>query len=95
MTCPHCATTTTELPKRTLLGYHIFRCAACQRQFNERTDTPFNFLEFPTDVVLLVVLWRLLVRHTSFDRYAILIYRTFSYSCGGRHGKALHRGITT
>ncbi len=27
--------------------------------FNERTGTPFNCLEFPTDVVLLVVLWRL------------------------------------
>jgi transposase-like protein len=27
--------------------------------FNERTDTPFNFLEYPTDLVLLVVLWRL------------------------------------
>ena len=25
----------------------------------ERTGTPFNFLEYPTDVVLLVVLWRL------------------------------------
>jgi putative transposase len=31
----------------------------CARKFNERTGTPFNFLEFPTDVVLLVVRWRL------------------------------------
>ena len=27
--------------------------------FNERTGTPFNFLEFPTDIVMLVVTWRL------------------------------------
>jgi cytochrome P450 len=27
--------------------------------FNERTGTPFNFLEYPTDIILLVVLWRL------------------------------------
>lgn len=31
----------------------------CQRIFNERTGTPFNFLAYPTDVVLLVVMWRL------------------------------------
>ena len=39
--------------------YQTFRCAACRRSFNERTGTPFNFLEYPTDIVLLVVLWRL------------------------------------
>ena len=27
--------------------------------FNERTGTPFTFLEYPTDIVLLVLLWRL------------------------------------
>lgn len=31
----------------------------CQHVFNERTGTPFNSLESPTDVVLLAVLWRL------------------------------------
>ena len=60
MTCPHCAaTTTSELTKRTQLGYRIFRCTACQRQFNERTGTPYSYLEFPTEIVLLVVLLRL------------------------------------
>ncbi len=41
------------------LGYRTFRCSACHRLFNERSGTPFNFLEYPTDLVLLVVLWRL------------------------------------
>jgi hypothetical protein len=51
MACPHCAaTTTTKLPKRTHLGYHAFRCSTCRRQFNERTNSPFNYLEFPTDI---------------------------------------------
>jgi putative transposase len=60
MTCPHCtATTTTELTQRTHLGYRIFRCSLCQRQFNERTGTPYNYLEFPTDIALVIVLWRL------------------------------------
>src|ERR1700716_3940193 len=60
MTCPYCASSVTkEQKKKTLLGYRMFRCSACQRIFNERTGTPFNSLEFPTDIVLLVVLWRL------------------------------------
>ncbi len=60
MPCPHCAASaTTEQPRRTTLGYRTFRCRACRRAFNERTGTPFNHLQYPTDLVLLVVLWRL------------------------------------
>jgi putative transposase len=59
MTCPHCeSTATTERADRTELGYHRFRCRDCGRVFNERTGTPFNRLQYPTDVVCLVVLWR-------------------------------------
>ncbi len=59
MACPHCgAITTTEQTDRTALGYRKFRCYACKRLFNERTGTPFNFLEYPTDIVLLVIVWR-------------------------------------
>ncbi len=59
MACPHCQSmTTTERSKKTQLGYRTFCCHACTRTFNERTGTPFNYLEFPTDIVLLVVLWR-------------------------------------
>ena len=60
MPCPHCDTpTAVRQHKTTALGYHKFWCAACRRTFNERTGTPFNFLEYPTDIVLLVVLRRL------------------------------------
>ncbi len=58
MPCLYCtATTTNELLRRTQLGYRIFRCSTCRRQFNERTGTPLNYLECPTDIVLLVVMW--------------------------------------
>jgi putative transposase len=58
--CPYCASATPkEQTRRTALGYRTFRCSDCTQTFNERTGTPFNFLEYPTDVVLLVVLWRL------------------------------------
>jgi putative transposase len=56
---PHCkAAETKERRERTELGYRRFRCPGCQREFNERTGTRFNHLQYPTDVVCLVVLWR-------------------------------------
>jgi hypothetical protein len=49
MNCPHCASMATKKQtKKTSLGYETFCCSACQRAFNERTATPFNFLEYPT-----------------------------------------------
>ena len=58
MDCPRCAAPDPyELGRRTALGYHTFRCRACTRSFNERTGTPFNHLEYPPDVVPLVVRW--------------------------------------
>ncbi len=60
MPCPSCAATaTTEQRRRTTLGYRTCRCRGCRRAFNERSGTPFNHLQYPTDLVLLVVLWRL------------------------------------
>ena len=65
MPCPHCChNQTTVLIKPTKLGYKRYQCTSCGRTFNERTGTPFNHLEFPTDIVLLVVLWRLRYRLT-------------------------------
>ena len=60
MDCPHCsATATTERPALTAQGYRRYRCLTCKRDFNERTGTIFNRLQYPTDLVCLVVLWRL------------------------------------
>ena len=60
MPCPHCQSPRPqEQPRRTSLGYRIFRCTACTRRCNERSGTPFSDLSAPTDVVFLVVLWRL------------------------------------
>ncbi|GHO72823.1 hypothetical protein KSD_05940 [Ktedonobacter sp. SOSP1-85] len=56
MNCSHCDSATTEEQKqKTALGYRTFRCSTCQQRFNERTGTPFTFLEYATDVVLLVL----------------------------------------
>ena len=59
MRCPHCESDdTSERRERTHLGYRRFRCGTCHREFNERTGTRFNHLQYPTDIVCLVVLWR-------------------------------------
>ena len=60
MTCPHCLSTSiSKRQHRTSLGYRTFSCRVCRLRFNERTGSPFNDLQFPTDIVLLAVLWRL------------------------------------
>src|SRR5881409_1414953 len=81
MACPHCAaTTTTELTRRTQLDYCIFRCSACRRQFNERTGSQFNYLEFPTDIVLLVVLWRVRYKLSLRDLAEMFLERGFEFT---------------
>ena len=54
MRCPHCESAdTSERRDRTDLGYRRFRCRACQREFNERTSTRFNHLQYSTAIVCL------------------------------------------
>jgi len=61
------------------LGYRTFRCSACGRKFNERTDTPFNHLQYPTDIVLLVVLGRLRYKLSLRDLAEMFLTRGFEF----------------
>lgn len=59
MDCPHCdSSATTERANTTAWGYRRFRCRTWGRGFNERTDSVFNRVPYPLDVVCLVVPWR-------------------------------------
>jgi putative transposase len=59
MDCPHCqSSATTERPDVTARGCRRFRCRSCGRGFNERTGSVFNRVQYPPDVICLVVLWR-------------------------------------
>jgi len=79
--CPECAATaTSEQPQRTALGYRTFRCRACRRVFNERSSTPYNHLQYPTDIVLLVVLWRLRYKLSLRDLAEMFLARGFAFS---------------
>jgi len=78
---PHCAETAiAELPKRTAPGYRTFRCPDCRRSCNERTGTPFNQLQVPTDIVLLVVLGRLRYKRSLRDLAEMFLTRGFSFT---------------
>ena len=60
MRCVGCGSeAVTERPERTAQGYKRFRCRSCGKQFNERSGTVLNRAQYPSDVIALVVLWRL------------------------------------
>ena len=37
------------------IGYKQYRCSSCGRQYNERTGTKLNFIEYPTEVVMMAI----------------------------------------
>ena len=81
MSCPHCLSTSLSKRKhRTSLGYKTFCCRDCNKRFNERTGSPFNDLQFPTDIVLLAVLWRLRYKLSFRDVAELLLQRGFEVS---------------
>src|SRR5215212_7060597 len=60
MRCLECGSeAVSERPERTAQGYRRFRCRAYSKQFNERSGTLLNRTQYPSDVIALVVLWRL------------------------------------
>jgi putative transposase len=75
--CPHCQSRcTSRRRQRTALGCR-FWCSCCRRRFNERTGSPFNDLQYPTDVVLLAVLWRLRYKLGFRDVAELLLQRGY------------------
>src|SRR5918996_5524271 len=81
MVCPHCQyPELRKLNRRTELGYAVFRCGACRRKSNERTGTPFNYLEFPTDIVFQVVVFRLLFKLSLRDLVRMFLIRSYEFT---------------
>ena len=81
MTCPTCGSSqTNESTHRTALGYRTFRCSACKSRFNERSGTSFNNLQFPTDIALLVVRWRLRYKLSLRDLAEMFLERGFEFT---------------
>src|SRR5919199_201955 len=87
MICPHCqCPQLRKLNQTTNLGYAEFRCGGCRRKSNERTGTPFNFLEFPTDIVFEIVLCRLRYKLSLRNLAEMYLLRGFLSSPMKRYG---------
>ncbi len=81
MNCPHChSARTTVLQRTTELGYAVSRCQNCNRTFNERTGTPFNFVEVPTDIVFQVLLYRVRYKLSYRDIAELFMLRGFTFT---------------
>jgi transposase-like protein len=91
MQCLACTSrATTERSDRTERGYRRFRCRDCGRGFNERSGTVFNRLQYPTDVVCLVVFWRLRYKLSLRD-LVVLVTWSMSGSAKAAIGQRLKR----
>jgi len=56
MNCLHCKSSNVLLCKnKNDLGYCQYRCRTCNKQYNERTHTLFNFIQYCTEIVMLTV----------------------------------------
>ena len=81
MGCIGCgAKAVTERPERTAQGYRRFRCRACGKQFNERSGTVLNRTLYPSDVIALVVLWRLRYKLSLRDLPEMFLVRGMMFS---------------
>lgn len=71
--CSHCGSSKVqEQPKKTSLGSCTFRCAACTRRFNERS--------IPTNIVYLVVPWRLRYPPSLYLLAGMFLKRSVAFS---------------
>ncbi|AFY39944.1 Integrase catalytic region [[Leptolyngbya] sp. PCC 7376] len=81
MDCPHCDSTRfSVLQRKTNLGYDRFQCKTCHRTYNERTATPFNFIEVPTDIVFEVLFCRIRYKLSYRDVAEFYLLRGFQFS---------------
>jgi putative transposase len=81
MRCIGCGSTVvSERSDRTAQGYRRFRCRACGKQFNERSTTLLNRTQYPSDVIALVVLWRLRYKLSLRDLPEMFLVRGIVFS---------------
>ena len=80
MSCPYCKAKNTINKGTTSLGYSKYKCQGCLRKFNERTNTPYNYLEYPTDIVLLVARWYLQYKLSLRDLSDMFLERGYEFS---------------
>jgi putative transposase len=81
MDCPHCISAkTNRMNDTTLLGYEQYRCLDCGKQFNERTGTKLNFIEYPTEAVMIAVHYYYRFKVSLDDVVELIVMRGFHLS---------------
>ena len=81
MNCPHCnSAAVSQLQRTTNLGYRMFRCKECRRTYNERSDTLFNFVETPTDIIFQVLISRVRYKLSYRDVAEFFLLRGFEFT---------------
>ena len=81
MECVGCGSAAvSERSERTAQGYRRFRCRTCGKQFNERSDGVLNRTQYPSDVIALVVLWRLRYKLALRDLPEMFLIRGIVFS---------------
>jgi putative transposase len=79
--CPKCRSTAVkEWPERIAQGYRRFCCRDCTKQFNERSSGLLNRTQYPSDVIALVVLWRLRHKLSLRDLAEMFLIRGFIFT---------------
>src|SRR3954465_13532124 len=81
MRCVECGSAAvTERSDLTAHGYRRFRCRVCGKQFNERSGTVLNRTQYPSDVIALVVFWRLRYKLSLRDLPEMFLIRGIEFS---------------
>src|ERR1700738_3932299 len=81
MRCPACRSTAIRhRSERTAQGYRRFRCGNCGKQFNERSPGLLNRAQYPSDVIALVVLWRLRYKLSLRDLAEMFLIRGIEFN---------------
>jgi hypothetical protein len=74
------STAISERPERTAQGYRRYRCGNCGKQFSERSVGLLNRVQYPSDVIALVVFWRLRYKLSLRDLAEMFLTRGFTFS---------------
>src|SRR5215208_6441677 len=81
MECVGCGSAAvSERSECTAQGYRRFRCRSCGKQFNERSAGSLNRTQYPSDVIALVVLWRLRYKLALRDLPEMFLIRGIVFS---------------
>jgi putative transposase len=81
MACPFCNSASfTALKKATQLSYKRFQCRSCGKNYNQRTGTPFNYLEYPTEIVFQAAVHYIRYKLSLWDIVEMFQMRGFTFT---------------